>query len=113
MRIQYLRQQNKHQPNARGIPIACIVSTVDRENDCILYAVSIAHRKDSFEKKMGRKIALGRLEGHPHVIKGVPTTTHEINKLVMADINQNEKIKRVRTLTERWLTKANEPKAAV
>lgn len=46
-----------------GLPAACVVSTLNREERSIRYAVALVHPKDTFRKKFARHIAIERLNG--------------------------------------------------
>lgn len=63
-RVFYLRDANK-------FPVACVASrVVDSENlktPIIRYAISIHNPKDTFDRKRGREIAIGRLLKGKHI----------------------------------------------
>lgn len=97
----------------RGVPVAVIMTNVDRENGMVSYAIAAAHPKDHFNKSLGRKIAAGRLKANGAHIKIEPTANgHEINTAVMNDIYlvATDVSERVKEFANKWLTMARIPK---
>lgn len=85
-RTYYLRTAPRN-GQKRGDPIACLMTSIDRDNKAIKYSISAAHPKDEFRKALGRTIAAGRLTSSPKFILGsVPTSGHDVSRLIMTDI---------------------------
>lgn len=116
-RIMYVREKNvqekKFRNNGlprRGNPVACVMTTVDKDNDQIRYAFSATHPKDNFVKSLSKHIAKKRLESeHVRVLNGVPATGHDITVKVMQDILDTTTAVRLRTLVAEWLDAAALP----
>jgi len=64
-KITYIRVKNSNAGH-RGDPIGCIASYVtgvkDEQDRQVLFAISVVNSRENFDKKMARKIAVGRLE---------------------------------------------------
>lgn len=100
-RFYYLRQPqdtikyNEHGAPQRliraGTPLALIGSKVDRTNNTVAFAVSIAHPKDGFYKRTARHIVSERLASKPFVISLEPNANgHLINQAIMNAILSDE-----------------------
>lgn len=84
MALRHLYLRDYQRPNKQ--PVGCVAMEVDRDNNEIRYAVSVCSPLDVFNAKVARDKATGRLKQNPNVIKQVPTSAHEITKLVMNDL---------------------------
>lgn len=102
----YLRDKH-HQP------VGCVASKIDYNNRQVLYHISLLHDGDSFDKKVARDIACGRLTKEPLCIPfddvGV-LTAHMVNKAVMLKIAHNMVLgkdvcssSKARSAAKRWL----------
>ena len=116
-RYYYLRDLSKTErnvdgsPKTRGVPVAVIKTSVNRDTNEIHFAFAIANPKDGFVKSTARMIVSGRLEKHPFVIPGVPGNGHDISKVVVRSFLDQEGIPmRVRKLALNWLARAELPK---
>lgn len=82
----YLRdysRDNKH-------PVGCIVVEADGAANEIRYAFSACSPLDKFNARVARDKASGRFKQSPTIIKTeIPKSGHEITKLVMQHIVQN------------------------
>ena len=76
-----------------GTPVVLIGSTVDRVAGSVSFAVSIAHPKDSFNKKLARTIVRNHLQKKPFIIP-IPKTAsaHVINCEIMKAILSDEEL---------------------
>lgn len=114
-RIYYIRDhKNIRQQDdgsfTRGNPIAIIVTELNKVDNTIKYAVSVAHSKDSFSKKMGRQIAEGRLNKKPIILAGIPENGHKITEKVMKDFVSSwrpwDTENPARTFANEWIERA-------
>ena len=90
-RYYYLRDKSRghNRPDgtpSRGVPLACLYTVVNRNDNTVKYALASVHPRDSFVKAKARQIAQGRLETNPIVLQGVPENGHQITQKVMQDI---------------------------
>lgn len=115
-RFVYLRdlstRRHTSKGHTRGVPVAVIMTDVNREQGTVSYAVAAAHPKDHFNKGLGRKIAAGRMKENATTLDIEPGANgHDINTAVMNDIYLVSKVsERVKEFASKWLTMARIPK---
>ena len=88
-RISYLRDKN-------GKPFGVLAVRLDCQNNSILYALSVCHVNDNFDKKKGVKIATSLLDSNPVKVPFVRVTgmsAHEITRHVMYDIVKGHSVR--------------------
>jgi hypothetical protein len=116
-KIYYLRDRTVHTHTGKGVPVAAVVTSADKEKRVIRYAIATVHPKDTFVKSRGRSIALGRLDAliadfnqrpmQSRELKldaDVPASGHAITKLVMQDIAAHVDFPvRVQKLASEWI----------
>jgi len=124
LRIYYLRdnvnvRRKDDGSMSRGNPVACVVTSVNRENGTIRYAVSTLHppyMEDGklitphFDRELSKKIASGRLAKKPLVLQGIPGSGHEITMKVMQHIAANTTAVTLRSLAQEWVRTASVPR---
>jgi hypothetical protein len=66
--------------------VGCLAVEINREANEVRYAFSVCSPLDVFDKELATRIAFGKLKAKPAVLLGVPTTGHEVTKLIMQDI---------------------------
>jgi hypothetical protein len=118
VRIHYVRDLTTVRPklpskdekknlSTRGVPVGCIATFVDKENDVIYFQYAISHPKDCFIKQRAVQIASGRLDDKPFRVSGVPCSKHEIYAKVVSVIVRNTSfLSNVRTATREQMEKA-------
>lgn len=83
IRITFLRDD-------RYQPVGCIAINIDTGSADVLYGVSVKNPADRFDRKMGRRYAIGTMVEAPFVVQlphnGGELTMHEITRHVMQDI---------------------------
>lgn len=64
----YMRRQDPSQPDSRGVPFGVLVAKPISDN-VVRIGWSLCNPNDQFSKKMGTKIAVGRLESDAAIIQ--------------------------------------------
>lgn len=101
-----------------GTPKVAIASRVVRGKDPdtnqevseIHYAIAVVNEEDlhNFSKRLGRKIAKGRLNMTPKIISGSAPTGHEITFRIMQDIASDDSNPRIACkLAQNWIDAAS------
>jgi len=103
IRFTYLRDHNEH-------PIACVAVMFEPNTKQLIYGISTLNPSDTFNKKVARDLAVGRLVQKPsrltlHIPKH-EITAHEITRRVLKDLlmwGHEELPNRTRKGAQKWL----------
>lgn len=87
VRFMFLRSVGKK--SVKGTPIGCLLMHRNKETGEVSYSTAVTAPADSFDKKLGLKIALGRLLKKPNKLVSSGKTFHEITTDVMNHLEQN------------------------
>ena len=105
-RIQYLKDENGHY-------VGCIAIQEHPENHddsryLVEYRVSSLHPTDSFDKDVGRQLAIGRMVEAPYcVYVSKNPSMHEVSIVIMRDIARDSTLpSRVRRAARIWLRRS-------
>lgn len=95
-RIMFLRRENNH-------PIGCLAMHLNGDGE-VSYQVSTLNPVDSFNRKLARQLALGRLLEFPITISTKGRSVHDITKDVLRDLIKDKSFpSRTRSAATRWL----------
>ena len=103
MRIMYLRNKN-------GLPEACVAMLFDKQQNKVLYALSVYNQDDEFNRAVARTVAEERLNQSPVVLslQDKEATAHNISTVVVQDISKSKfgtYPRKARELARRWIKK--------
>lgn len=76
IRIMFLRDR-------QGLPVGCVAISVDRKNREVSYQYSVLNPIDSFDRRLARQLAIGRLIEKPIT---TPLYRGEVNMHIISDI---------------------------
>ncbi len=95
--------------NSNKIPCGCVA--VNYTNGTLSYQFSVLNPADSFDRKLARLIACGRLAKDPILVSNLPQvkSSHEITRTVMEDLaSLSYAPARAIKAAKLWLNKSSE-----
>lgn len=86
VRVMFLRNRQNH-------AVGCLAITLDRKSNSVDYQYSVLNPLDSFDRKVARHLALGRLLENP-ISVSVPkdATMHDVSRAVMTSLSSSKKV---------------------
>lgn len=83
VRFTYVRDKNRR-------PVGCVAFTLDRETNVVSWATSTHNPADTFDKKVGRKIATLRLANPNQFLFNKETYSNNIITALLEQIANNK-----------------------
>lgn len=100
VRVMYLKDNNNHL-------VGCLAINSNFGKKSAQYQVTSQNSQDSFDKSLGRQLAIGRLVEVPIVVDLQSNSSiHDVSRAVMTDLLSRNVSSRVKRAARRWLASA-------